>query len=160
MNRATIHRARWRSMLLPLVDIPSKLVRIHLRIIRIRHDNRAVRAPHGTPNHIRTGIRRGLVVQHDRQPLRQTEVQRAVGEAVVHGVVDAVRGGVANGEFVHQDPFLDGGDVCDDGHARARDVQVVGDVVDGGVPVDEVFGDLVRELLPVQGVALVGVVAD
>jgi hypothetical protein len=68
--------------------------------------------------------------------------------------------GVADGEFVDEDPFLDGRDVCYDGHAGAGDVLLVGDVVDDGAPGFQVSGGLVGELLAVLGVALVGVVGD
>ena len=50
-------------------------------------------------------------------------------------VVDAVRGGVANGRLVHQDPLIQGCDVGDVGHAWACLVRGQGDVVDDWTPV-------------------------
>jgi hypothetical protein len=71
-----------------------------------------------------------------------------------------VRGGVTDGEFVHQDPFLEGWDVRDDGHAGTGEVLVIRNVVDNGAPGLQVSRCLMCELLAVFGIALVGVVGS
>ena len=46
----------------------------------------------------------------------------------MHDVVDAVGARIANWELVDEDPLVNDVDVCNDGHAGAGDVLVVGDV--------------------------------
>jgi len=48
----------------------------------------------------------------------------------VDGIHLAVGGGVADGGFVHENPFVDGLDVGDVGHSWAGFVGLEGDVVD------------------------------
>ena len=61
---------------------------------------------------------------------------------------------------MNQDPLLDRGYVDDHGHSWTCHVLFVGYVVDWWIPVLEIFGYLVRELLAVLGIPLVTVVAD
>jgi len=140
---------------LPRIDIATEPVGVHGAIIRVGNNDRPIGSPHGTPHDVGARVRRYLVINHDRQALGETKVQRAVGQAVVDGVVDAVGARVAARELVDDYPFLDRGDVGYDGHSGTGDVLVVGDVVDGGVPGSEVGGDLVGEFLAVERVALV-----
>jgi hypothetical protein len=160
LDSARVHRARRRSMLFPLVHIAAVAVRVHLRPVGVTNDNGAVRAAERRPHHVGGRVGRGRVVDNDGAANVLAEVKGRVGHDVVDGIVDAVGRRVADGELVHEDPFLHGRDVRDDGHAGARDVLVVGDVVDDGAPSLEVGRGLVGELLAVQAVALVGVVGD
>jgi hypothetical protein len=147
-------------MFLPLIHIAAIPIRIHLRAIRIRHHNRAIRSAKRTPHNIRTGIRCRRVVNDDGAADVFSKVERRVGHDVVDGVVYAVGGRVADGQFVDEDPFVERRDEGDDGHSGPRNVLVVGDVVDDGAPGFEIGGGLVGEFLAVFGVALVGVVGD
>jgi len=147
-------------MQLPLIRISTALVRKDLRAVRVRNEDRAVLASERAPSNIRGSVRGGLIVDDERDIRVVAEGERGVGQDVVDGVVDAVRGGVADGGFVDEDPLVDWGDVLDVGHSWAGFVEGQGDVVDDWAPVVEVGGDLVGELLAVGGVALVGVVGD
>lgn len=145
-------------MLFPLVQRAARGIRIHLASIRITYYNRAIGTTQRGPNHIRTGIWHRAVVYNDGAADRIAEVCGLIGHDVVDGVVLAVGRGVANGEFVHEDPLVERRDVGYDCHAGAREVFVVGDVVYDWPPGFQVGGGLVGELLAVEGVALVGVV--
>ena len=160
LNRPTVHRSSRSSMQLPLIRISTALVGEHLRAVRVRDEDRAVLASQRAPSNIRGSVRGRLVIDDERDIRVVAEGERGVGQDVVDGVVDAVGGGVADGGFVDEDPFVDWGDVLDVGHSRAGLVEGQGDVVDDGAPIVEVGGDLVGELLAVGRVTLVGVVGD
>jgi hypothetical protein len=160
LDRTGIHRASGCPMFLPLINSTAIPIGVDLRTIRVGHNNSAVGTAERTPHDVRTGIGCGGVVDDNGAANRVSEFERRVGHYVVHGVVYAVRGGVANGEFVDENPLLKRRNEGDDCHARARNVLVVGDVVDDGTPGFEVRRSLMRELLAVLGVALVGIVGD
>jgi hypothetical protein len=160
LDRTRIHGARRRPVFLPLVYVAAIPVGIDLRAIGVGYDDCAVGPAERTPHDVRTGVGCGRVVDDNGTADRVAEFEGRVGHYVVDGVVDAVRRRVADGELVHENPFLEGRDEGDDSHAWARNVLVVGDVVDDGAPGLEVGGCLVSELLAVLGVALVGVVRD
>lgn len=160
LNGARVHRTGRGSVLFPLIDVASIRIRIHLPPIGIRNHNGPVCATQRAPDNIRTCVWRGGVVDDDGAALFFPKLEGRVGHHVVYGVVDAVRGGVADGEFVDQNPLLEGWDVGDDGHARAGEVLVIRNVVDNGAPGLQVGRRLMGELLAVFGVALVGVVGS
>lgn len=134
-------------------------------MVVITDDNGPIDAARRAPHNIRARSWLHGAVDDDGVSAVVVELEGALREAVVHGVV-LVRppvvaadelGGFGAGELVYEDPLLDGWDEGDDGHAGAIRVGPVGDVVDDGAPGEKVLGDLVGELLAVEGVALVGV---
>lgn len=159
LDRARIYCASRCAMFFPLIDIAAETVGIDLRAIGIRHDDGAVWSTQWAPDYVRGGIGRGSVVNDDGATLFVAKLERRVGHYVVNRVVDTVGGGIANGKFVDENPFLHGRDICYDGHARARNIFVVGDVVDDGAPGFEVSGGLMGKLLAMFRVALVRVVS-
>ena len=158
LNRARVHRTSRGSVLLPLINIPSIRIRIHLPSISVGDHNGPIRSAQRAPDNIGTRVWRRGVVDDDRTAFLFPKLQGRVGHHVVDGVVYAVGGGVADGQFVDEDPLLDGRDVRDDGHAGAGEVLVVRNVVDDGAPGLQVGRCLMGEFLAVFGVALVGVV--
>jgi len=160
LDSTAVHRTRRGSMKLPLVNSTTVLVREHLLVIGIRHNDRTKRTTDRAPDDIGRGVASGAVVDDDLRVLAEAHFERAVGDLVEDRVVLAVGGGVADRALVHEDPLLDRLDVGQDGHARAGFVEVVGDVFDDGTPVAEVVGDLVGKLLAVLWVALIRVVCN
>lgn len=144
-------------MLLPLVTVTTEAICVNLAAVRIRHNDSAKLPANGTPCDVGTGIGRSLVINNNGNALGVTEVQGAIGEAVVDGIIDAVRARVSYGELVHDNPLVDRWDELHYGHAGTRDVFVVRDVVHGLVPVLQVRGHLMGQLLTVVRIPLVRV---
>jgi len=92
-------------MFFPLILGAPMPIRVDLWTIRIRNNNRAVRAAKRGPHDIGTGVRCGGVINDDGATNGVSEVERRVGHDVVDGVVYTMGGGVADGEFVDENPF-------------------------------------------------------
>src|SRR5690606_38384460 len=105
-------------------------VGVDLAVVGVGHDDGAVGSAVRRPDHVGGGVGRKVAVDDEGEGLGRVELGRLVGQAVVHGVVDAVGARVADGQLVDDDPFFEGRDLGHDRHARPRDVLVVGDVVD------------------------------
>ncbi len=81
----------------------------------------------------------------------ESKGQRGGGQAVVDRVLGAVRGLVADGKLVGDDPFVEEGDIRDYSHPWVSKIFGIGHVVDYRAPGEEVGGGLVRELLAWRG---------
>lgn len=147
-------------MLLPLVHSTAMSVGVYLHSVCVRYHNRTLGPPNRAPDHVWTSIGHSAVVDDDGLADTFAEVQRGVGQDVVYGVIRAIGRGVANWQFVYEDPFLDRWNVLHDGHARAGNVLFVGYIVYDWAPIPEVGRCLVGKLLAVLRVALIRVVGD
>ena len=147
-------------MHLSFVHITTVGVGEYLPPGRVRHYNSTVRPANWAPDYVGTSIGHSTIVDDNGSADALAEVQRRVSHDVVYGIVGAVGGGVANWQFVYEDPFLDRWDVCHNRHTRASKVFFVGYIVDNRAPGFQVGRRLVGKLLAVLGVTLIRVVGD
>jgi hypothetical protein len=160
VDGSAICRSGRRLMQFPLINVGAEAVRVQPSTVRIRYDDSAHWAADWCPDDIGAGIGSNLVVDNNRYTLGETEVTRIVRKTVIDRIVDAVRARVAPGILVDDHPLLDRRNEGENGHAGARNILVIGDIIDRGIPVYKIPRDLMRQLLAVVGIALIRVVAD
>lgn len=147
-------------MELPLVGITASLIGEDTHVVGVGYDDGTVDTAKWTPYNIWRGVGRDLVVDDERDIRVETKFEWAIGQDIVDRIEYAKAGLVSDRSLVNENPFVDGLNMGDVGHARAGIVFGVSYIVDYRTPIDEVGGYLMAELLAMQRVPLVGIVGN